>query len=59
MCHSIVRTDVEGNANYVIAPPTPYLAEESFLGRFLIRAYPRHHKTTYGRPLLETPETRS
>lgn len=56
VCHSIVRTDVQGNANYVVSPPTPYLAEDSFLGRFLIRAYPRHHKTTFGRPLLETPE---
>ena len=55
-CHSIVQTDLQGNANYVIAPPEPYLAEDSFLGRFLIRSYPRHHKATFGRPLLETPE---
>jgi hypothetical protein len=55
-CHSIVRTDVLGNANFTITPPVRYLAEESFLGRFLIRAYPQHHKASYGRPLLQTPE---
>ena len=56
VCHSIVRTDVEGNANYVLTPPRRYLNENSFLGKFLIRAYPREHKVTYGRPLLKTPE---
>jgi len=56
VCHSVVQTDVEGNANYVVAPPERYVAEDSFLGRFLIRAYPRHHKVSYRRPLLETPE---
>jgi len=55
-CHSLVRTDVAGNANYVLAPPERYLAEDGFVGRFLVRAYPRHHKASYGRPLLETPE---
>jgi len=56
VCHSIVKTDVEGNANYVLSPPRRYLAEDGFVGRFLIRAYPREHKTQYGRPLLQTPE---
>jgi hypothetical protein len=56
VCHSIVRTDVEGNANYVLSPPRRYLAEDSFLGKFLIRAYPREHKTQYARPMLKTPE---
>ena len=55
-CHSIVRTDVEGNANYTMAAPVRYLAEDSLVGRFLIRAYPRHHKASYGRPVLQTPE---
>jgi len=55
-CHSIVRTDVQGNANFILAPPVRYLAEDSFVGRFLIRAYPQHHKASYGRPLLQTPE---
>ncbi|MFQ5845336.1 MAG: multiheme c-type cytochrome, partial [Planctomycetota bacterium] len=56
VCHSIVRTDVQGNANYTLAPPQRYLAEDGFVGRFLIRAYPRHHRATFGRPLLQTPE---
>ncbi len=55
-CHSIVRTDVEGNANYSLSPPVRYLAEDSLVGRFLIRAYPRHHKASYARPLMGTPE---
>jgi len=56
VCHSIVQTDVQGNANYVVAPPERYLSEDSLVGQFLIRAYPRHHKATFGRPLMETPE---
>ncbi len=56
VCHSIVQTDIQGNANYVLAPPERYVAEDGFLGRFLIRAYPRHHKATFGRPLMETAE---
>jgi hypothetical protein len=56
VCHSIVQTDVQGNANYTLAPPERYLDEDGFLGRFLIRAYPRHHKATFGRPLLQTAE---
>jgi len=55
-CHSISRTDVRGNANYVLSPPVRYMAEDSFLGRFLIRAYPRHHTKSFSRPLLRTPE---
>lgn len=55
-CHGIVRTDVEGNANFTLSPPVRYLAEEGPVGRFLVRAYPRHHKASYGRPLMGTPE---
>jgi hypothetical protein len=55
-CHSIVRTDVEGNANFTMAAPTRYLDEDGLVGKFLIRAYPRHHKAEYARPLLGTPE---
>jgi hypothetical protein len=40
----------------VLSPPVRYLAEESFVGQFLIRAYPRHHKKSFTRPLLRTPE---
>jgi hypothetical protein len=39
-----------------MSPPVRYLAEDSFVGRFLIRAYPRHHVASYRRPLLGTPE---
>ncbi|MHC4952747.1 MAG: cytochrome b/b6 domain-containing protein [Planctomycetota bacterium] len=55
-CHSMVRTDVGGNANYVLAPPERYLWEDSAVGRFLIRAYPRKHRESFARPLLSTPE---
>ncbi|MGQ0613383.1 MAG: multiheme c-type cytochrome [Planctomycetaceae bacterium] len=55
-CHAIVRSDVDGNANYTLSPPQRYLGEEGFLGRFLIRAYPRYHKASLARPLLKTPE---
>jgi hypothetical protein len=61
-CHSIVSSDVKGNANYVIAPPRRYLFEESpapaarFVSDFLIRAYPAHHVGSYSRDLYKTPE---
>ncbi|MFQ5744485.1 MAG: hypothetical protein ACE5HV_12980, partial [Acidobacteriota bacterium] len=62
VCHSIERTDVRGNANYVLAPQPRYLHELSdqplaaWLGRFLIRAYPRQHLTSWTRSLYKTPE---
>ena len=62
VCHSIERTDVRGNANYVIAPQPRYLYETAeaalpaWLGRFLIRAYPRQHLASWTRPLYKTPE---
>jgi len=55
-CHSLARTDVGGNANYVLAPPERYLAEDTWMGRFLIRAYPRQHKESFARPVMQTPE---
>lgn len=61
-CHSIVKTDVKGNANYVIDPPRRYLFEESGnplarrVAGFLIRAYPRQHAAGFSRDLLKTPE---
>jgi hypothetical protein len=63
-CHSIAKTDVRGNADYVLEPPVPYLFEKGpgpggetpFLARFLIRAVPEAHRASYGRPLLKTPE---
>jgi hypothetical protein len=63
-CHSIVRTDVRGNADYTVDPPRPYLFEGGyapgkrtpFLARFLVRAAPALHRESYDRPLLRTPE---
>ncbi len=61
-CHSITKTDVKGNANYVLTPPRRYLFEESSnplartVAGFLIRSYPREHVASYSRDLLKTPE---
>jgi hypothetical protein len=61
-CHSIAKTDVRGNADYVLEPPAPYLFEGShagetpFLARFLVRAVPAAHLRSYARDLLKTPE---
>jgi len=61
-CHSIERTDVRGNANYTIAAQQRYLYEEAedpvsaWVGRFVIRAYPRQHLASWTRDLYKTPE---
>ena len=61
-CHSIRKTDLEGNANYVMAQPDCYLFElkdgrGARLARdFLIRAYPRHHTEQLSKRLFKTPE---
>ncbi len=60
-CHSMVRVDVQGNGNYVFAPPTPYLFEyrsgrySTALTHFLIRAYPWHHDSDYNLTLAKNP----
>ena len=62
VCHSIVKTDVQGNANYTIQAPQRYVYEMSdgrwaqFLSDFLIRTYPQQHITSYSRPLYKTAE---
>ena len=62
VCHSIVKTDVQGNANYTIQAPQRYVYEmaEGRLGRllsdFLIRTYPQQHINSYSRPLYKTAE---
>ena len=49
-CHSIHKTDLQGNANYVMGRPAAYLWQwqEDGLGKsmsdFLIRTYPDQHK---------------
>jgi hypothetical protein len=60
-CHSMQRVDVQGNGNYVWAPPEPYLfeyknaGEATLLTHFLIRAYPKQHDTDYNLTLVKNP----
>jgi hypothetical protein len=61
-CHSVRKTDVQGNAHYVIARPQRYLFElrdgrgARLLRDFLIRAYPRQHVADLSKRLFKTPE---
>ena len=61
-CHSIRKTDLEGNANFIIAQPDRYLFElkegrSARLARdFLMRAYPRHHTAQLSKRVFKTPE---
>jgi hypothetical protein len=60
-CHSIRETDLQGNANYVMAQPTEYLWQWSDAGfarvtrDFLIRTYPDEHNKLSKR-MFKTPE---
>ena len=60
-CHSIQKTDVQGNANYTISQPSEYLWQwsASGLGRvtrdFLIRTYPAEHNKLSKR-MFKAPE---
>ena len=61
VCHSITQVDVRGNADYVLAPPHPYLWEagqgwRKTVGDFLIRAYPNQHLADYHRGMMRSPE---
>jgi hypothetical protein len=62
VCHAIEKTDVQGNANYVIHQPSRYLFEldstpaARFAGNFLIRAYPRPHVASLQHKLFKSPE---
>jgi hypothetical protein len=61
-CHAVRKTDLEGNANYVIAQPPRYLFElnegnAARFGRdFLIRAYPWEHTASLTKRLFKAPE---
>jgi hypothetical protein len=61
-CHSVAKTDVQGNANYIVRPPKRYLFETSaspavrWISHFLIRAYPDHHRNSLEKRLFKTPE---
>ena len=62
VCHNIVQTDVQGNADYTLQPQERYVYEledgktAKFVSDFLIRTYPKHHVSSYSRPLYKTPE---
>ncbi|HJP30264.1 MAG TPA: multiheme c-type cytochrome [Candidatus Latescibacteria bacterium] len=66
-CHSIVETDVKGNADYTLLQPQRYawelaVQEDSsattarFLRDFLIRAYPAQHVESLSHTLFKSPE---
>ncbi|MCP4249759.1 MAG: cytochrome b/b6 domain-containing protein [bacterium] len=62
VCHSIVQTDVRGNADYTVSQPVRYIGERKegawnkWVSDFLIRAYPQTHKEAFARPLYKTAE---
>jgi hypothetical protein len=62
VCHSITKTDVQGNGNYVLEPPQRYLFEldegeiAKSVSDFLIRTYPQKHTESFSRALYKTPE---
>ncbi|HHL31618.1 MAG TPA: hypothetical protein ENJ41_03465, partial [Oceanospirillales bacterium] len=62
ICHSISKTDVQGNGNYQVKPPQRYLFELSdgsvakIVSDFLIRTYPQQHLQSFSRALYKTPE---
>ncbi len=61
-CHSIKKTDVKGNANYVIVQPDRYMYElkkgsmAKLMSDFLIRSYPEKHILTFQHKLFKSPE---
>jgi hypothetical protein len=61
-CHGVAKTDVQGNANYIVRPPRRYLFETAkapaarFVSYFLIRAYPEQHQASLEKRLFKTPE---
>jgi len=61
-CHGIEKTDVSGNANYVMSPSQRYVWElrdgplAKFLSDFTIRAYPDQHVASLSRRMFKTPE---
>lgn len=62
VCHAIEKTDIKGNAHYVIRQPQRYMFEldegktAQFLRDFLIRAYPRHHVESLQHKMFKSPE---
>ncbi len=61
-CHAIKKTDVKGNAAYVMSQPQRYMFELNSgaiprsVSNFLIRAYPRQHVQSLQHKLFKSPE---
>jgi len=61
-CHSIIQTDVRGNADYTITQPLRYVGEleesgfDKWMSDFLIRAYPQQHVASFSKPMYKTAE---
>ncbi len=61
-CHAIKKTDVKGNAAYIMSQPQRYLFElaggpgPKAMSDFLIRAYPRQHVQSLQHKLFKSPE---
>jgi cytochrome c554/c'-like protein len=61
-CHAIKKTDVKGNAAYVMTQPRRYMFElasgrsAQAVSDFLIRSYPRYHVETLQHKLFKSPE---
>ncbi len=61
-CHSIIQTDMRGNADYTLLQPQRYVGERSALpfnkslSDFLIRAFPQQHIASFSRPMYKTAE---
>ena len=62
VCHAIKKTDVKGNATYVITQPSRYMFEldsgktAHLVSNYLIRAYPRQHVAELQHNLFKSPE---
>jgi hypothetical protein len=62
VCHSVRKTDLEGNANYVVGQPHRYLFElrdgrgARLVRDVLIRAYPRQHVSELSKRVFKTSE---
>jgi hypothetical protein len=62
VCHAIEKTDVKGNASYVIHEPERYVWEHRegplarLVGDFVMRAYPDHHVASLSKRMFKTPE---
>ncbi len=62
VCHSINKTDVQGNGDYAVQIQDRYVYElendwiSKLISDFLIRSYPKHHVSSYSRPLYKTEE---